>query len=743
MTNWIVVDKSTSPPGGWQWRENATGWRIQNPMELDFRLACIAIQTHRKANPGYQLSTDPNDIAQELENFTAFRLNQDARFVRPISDGQKKTTLFNRVVQAAGAAVSRIKADAAAVATLLELVGDGGDPVSFEEAETRASICVRCPQNVGRYTWETTAAGIIAEQLRVKKIIGAHTSLDPQLKSCGACGCKLELKVQVPLEHIRKHQPRDVKLPRHCWIVDQPISRPVIRIRREAAFGDVIQASVFATKFYNLGYDVHFRCNDTTREALRCHPHIASFILDPNAPVDVDLDATYELSPDFKTKHMAELYQIPASAQLAAKGFKQVSPSNRVPVLAVTEDEKAAVRQRIGNKPHPWVTVIPRSGAWVNRTLSQEDLAGASRQISGTCIWGSDIAVPPNSNFTNPAIRDFRQLMALIAISDVVLTPDTGPMHVAAAMNVPLAVVQQCMDIGKRLTDQTDYVTIESGLDCLRCMDYSCRINPENPPCQRIDPALVASVVNSVANRSGVSAVIPVYKYHPRLMRCIEAIRSQVKEVIVVLDADAQAPAEIPGVRVIPSTGKRIGYGKTVMRGCRVASGEWLLMLNDDCYLDQGAVGQMLSVATDKVAVVGAQLRHQNGTIQHAGTFRVANSAGFGHLDYGQPRAQIQTPREMEFVTFAAALVRRKAFYQVRGFDEAFDCYGEDADLCMSLRKAGWRVMYQPHATGIHDESQSTSEMKMKLLDAGNQVFAAKWKEYFHRNPVNVLGTFE
>ena len=69
-------------------------------------------------------------------------------------------------------------------------------------------------------------------------------------------------------------------------------------------------------------------------------------------------------------------------------------------------------------------------------------------------------------------------------------------------------------------------------------------------------------------------------------------------------------------------------------------------------------------------------------------------------------------------------------------FDEDFDCYSEDTDFCMRVKQAGWRIRYTPHATGIHDESQSSSSLKGQLIAHGNEVFNRKWKKWFEEHPV-------
>lgn len=51
---------------------------------------------------------------------------------------------------------------------------------------------------------------------------------------------------------------------------------------------------------------------------------------------------------------------------------------------------------------------------------------------------------------------------------------------------------------------------------------------------------------------------------------------------------------------------------------------------------------------------------------------------------------------------------RREAFMRVGGFDERYFMYLEDADICRRLRQAGWRVLYQPAATVIHDARRAS-----------------------------------
>ena len=53
--------------------------------------------------------------------------------------------------------------------------------------------------------------------------------------------------------------------------------------------------------------------------------------------------------------------------------------------------------------------------------------------------------------------------------------------------------------------------------------------------------------------------------------------------------------------------------------------------------------------------------------------------------------------------TAACALVRRRAWDEVDGFDPGFFLYFEDADLGLRLRRAGWRAAQVDDARAFHD----------------------------------------
>ena len=85
-----------------------------------------------------------------------------------------------------------------------------------------------------------------------------------------------------------------------------------------------------------------------------------------------------------------------------------------------------------------------------------------------------------------------------------------------------------------------------------------------------------------------------------------------------------------------------------------------------------------------------------------------------------------QTP---DWLSGACMLLRRDVLDEVGGFDERFFMYCEDRDLCRRVRRSGQKVVYEPGATAVHDESSSAPSWRMVPVLVRSQV--AYTEKYF------------
>ena len=85
--------------------------------------------------------------------------------------------------------------------------------------------------------------------------------------------------------------------------------------------------------------------------------------------------------------------------------------------------------------------------------------------------------------------------------------------------------------------------------------------------------------------------------------------------------------------------------------------------------------------------------------------------------------------QEVAWVSGAAMIVGREAFRAAGGFDENLFLYKEDEDLCLRLREAGGRVIYEPAVRLLHHESV-VADRDQELAGAARYYFA---KHFAHR----------
>ena len=176
------------------------------------------------------------------------------------------------------------------------------------------------------------------------------------------------------------------------------------------------------------------------------------------------------------------------------------------------------------------------------------------------------------------------------------------------------------------------------------------------------------------------------------------------RRVVVVDNSGNLAPGAGIPVEVLRTEDNR-GFGAAVDAGIeRLGPGPWdaLIVLNNDIevasgYLDAAVAG--LRRPDVAVAVGPLFLDRPGGALWYAGggvnwltgTVRQATS-----------RPAADRERTVGFVPGAAFAVRPAAWQQVGGFDRSYFLYNEDVDLCLRLRRRGWRLLYTPAMAAVH-----------------------------------------
>jgi GT2 family glycosyltransferase len=244
-----------------------------------------------------------------------------------------------------------------------------------------------------------------------------------------------------------------------------------------------------------------------------------------------------------------------------------------------------------------------------------------------------------------------------------------------------------------------------------------------------------------VPSSPAVSIIILATTGIQRIQRCLASIAAMSEdgpaaEIIVLANGtprDVLGPLTSRDDIVVVRSNVNHGFGGGCNWAVRFAQGERLVFVNDDAAVTRGWL-RALNATMDgdtRIGVVGSRILRSDGRLQEVGDV-IWSDGSTSHVGRGLPGATVAKlgHRDVDYVSFCSAMVRRKTWDEVGGFDERyFPAYYEDADLCMAARARGWRVVCEPASVVVHEEGGSTEVRFRHFLARRNQqLFADKWK---------------
>jgi GT2 family glycosyltransferase len=222
-----------------------------------------------------------------------------------------------------------------------------------------------------------------------------------------------------------------------------------------------------------------------------------------------------------------------------------------------------------------------------------------------------------------------------------------------------------------------------------------------------------------------VGVVVVSYNSGQRLRSCLTSILAENPDGVVVVDNASQdgsadlVAAEFPGILLLRNDAN-LGFARAVNQALRRYRWDYTLLLNPDAILLPGtlpALGDILDRFED-VAGVGPAVYDPAGHLRtlsagrqpslwrlfthYSGLSRL--SAGCAGLEGWQllRRVHDNVPRNVEWLSGAALLLRRRALDAVGLLSERWFMYFEDVDLGARLRELGWRLVHVPDVVVLH-----------------------------------------
>jgi N-acetylglucosaminyl-diphospho-decaprenol L-rhamnosyltransferase len=185
-------------------------------------------------------------------------------------------------------------------------------------------------------------------------------------------------------------------------------------------------------------------------------------------------------------------------------------------------------------------------------------------------------------------------------------------------------------------------------------------------------------------------------------------LRSSFSRVVMVDNASTDGSpemAERAGLEVIRRS-HNDGFGAAANAGIRCTTGSLVALLNPDIRFDRDDVPSRLAqhFLNPRVGLVAPGLLLPDGLMQDSARV-VPTPLDLVLRRRGQRFRGAIRPSEVTgvpWVVGACMILRRSAFDHIGGFDERFLLYFEDMDLCVRLRKRGWKVVLDPDVIVAH-----------------------------------------
>lgn len=240
-----------------------------------------------------------------------------------------------------------------------------------------------------------------------------------------------------------------------------------------------------------------------------------------------------------------------------------------------------------------------------------------------------------------------------------------------------------------------------------------------------------------------VSVIIPICDEVEHVYYCVRSILEKSHfnnyEVVIVDDGSGKGVSflqeHIKNLVIIRSVTK-LTYPQKCNKAAEQAKGEYLLFLSHDTLVRKDWMAEMLDTfeRMEGVGIVGSMHLNPDSKLNEAGgiVWKDGNGTKYGHGDEPE-KAEYNFMRETDYVSGSSMMVSKEIWEEAGGYDERYASRScEDIDLCFTVRKLGYKVVYQPASVVVHYEGavygKNVDTTSKKLLAESRKLFREKWQ---------------
>lgn len=246
-------------------------------------------------------------------------------------------------------------------------------------------------------------------------------------------------------------------------------------------------------------------------------------------------------------------------------------------------------------------------------------------------------------------------------------------------------------------------------------------------------------------------------KYLIDCLKSLEKVSQEVLMTVYVVDNNSSDDSIAKTRKLYPKihyilNQENVGFGRAHNQVLRQLKTEYVLILNPDVELSKGSLTATISFmdVSPKVGAVTGEVLLPNGQVDltaHRGFPTPWASFKYYFLnddsDYHLAKKNMHQIHEVDAISGAFFLTRKKILDQVGLFDEDYFMYAEDIDLCYRIKQAGYKIMYIPSVKILHHKGVSsglkkhtqtvttaTLEIRQRSLDAFYQTMKIFYQKH-------------
>jgi GT2 family glycosyltransferase len=230
-----------------------------------------------------------------------------------------------------------------------------------------------------------------------------------------------------------------------------------------------------------------------------------------------------------------------------------------------------------------------------------------------------------------------------------------------------------------------------------------------------------------------LSAVVPTLGRSPLLIPCLQALRREGAEIVVIDQGETPADLGAGLADRVLRPERNLGFAAATNLGIAAASGGWIATVNDDAIVEPGwAAALIAALAADPRAAAAQGVNLLLEAPELADGCGIAWNRWWQAIQIGHGRpapAPDGAAREVFGVSATAAVYRREALAAVASssgvFDQRLVSYYEDVDLACRLRAAGYRALLVPAARARHAGSLTGSTLSRERW---RLIYGNRWR---------------